>query len=99
MQTKRLADDEVIERARWIWENGSLHRTGHFEVELKNAGATIVDAEDVLFGECEVKKAEWNMEPRQWRYTISGYDNDGCELHLVISIDIKKSELVLITAF
>ena len=99
MQTKRLADDEALGRARWIWENGSLRRTGHFEVELKNAGATMVDAEDVLFGDCEVKKAEWNVEHGQWRYTISGHDSDGCELNLVVSIDIKKSELVLITAF
>lgn len=99
MRTKKLADDEVIEKTRWIWENGILHRTGHFEVELKNAGATMVDAEDVLFGECQVKKAEWNAEHRQWCYTILGYDNGGCELHLVVSIDIKKSELILITAF
>jgi hypothetical protein len=99
MQTQRPADDEVIDRARWIWENGRLQRTGHFEVELKNAGATMVDAEDVLFGACVIRKAEWNMEHRQWRYTILGYDCDGCEPHLVVSIDINNSELVLITAF
>ena len=99
MQAKKLPDDEVIEKARWIWENGSLHRTGHFEVELKNAGATMVDVEEALFGECKVKKAEWNQEHRRWRYTILGYDSDGYELNLVVSIDIRKSELVLITAF
>jgi hypothetical protein len=99
MQPKRLPDDEVIEKARWIWENGSIHRTGHFEVELKSAGATMLDAEDVLFGEGRVTKAEWNPEHRNWRYTILGYDDDGCELHLVLSIDIGKSELILITAF
>jgi hypothetical protein len=99
MQSKRLVDNEVIKNSRWIWENGSIHRTGHFDVELKNAGATMLDAEKALFGECKVKKAEWNQEHGQWRYAILGYDNDDCELHLVVSIDLKKSELILITAF
>lgn len=99
MQSKRLVDDDVIRNSRWIWENGSILRTGHFDVELKNAGATMLDAREALFGECKVRKAEWNPEYGQWRYTISGYDSDGCELQLVLSINLKKSELILITVF
>ncbi len=96
---KRLAEDEVIEKARWIWENGALHRTAHFEAELKNAGASMADVWDVLFGECRVRKAEWNEAHRHWRYTISGNDLNGCELRLVVSIDIGNSALILVTAF
>ena len=99
MRRKRLADDEVIEKARWIWENGILHKTAHFEAELKNSGATMADAEVVLFGECRVKKAEWNDEHQRWRRTILGYDDDDCELHLAVSIDISNSVLILVTAF
>ena len=99
MSTKRLSDDEVIEKARWIWENGVLHRSAHFEAELKSAGASISDVEDVPFGKCRVRKAGWNEAHRRWRYTISGQDLDGCELHLVVSIDIGNSALILVTAF
>lgn len=99
MQNRQLADDEVIEKARWIWENGTIRRTAHFGVELKSAGASMMDVENLLFGECRVKKAEWNMEHREYRYTILGYDDDGCELHLVVSLDIKNSALILVTAF
>ena len=99
MRTKKLPDNDVIGKAQWIWENGNIHRTGHFDVELRNAGATMVDAGEVLLGECEVKKTEWNRAHRQTRYTILGCDNKGCEMHLVVSIDVEKSELILITAF
>jgi uncharacterized DUF497 family protein len=99
MWIKRLSDDEVIEKARWMWEKGVLHRTAHFEAELKNAGASMADIADVFFGECRVKKSEWNEAYRHWRYTISGHDLDGCELHLVVSIDIGNSVLILVTAF
>jgi hypothetical protein len=76
MQNTRLTDDEVIEKARWIWENGTILKTAHFGVELKNAGASMMDVENVLFGECRVKKAEWSKEHRNYRYTIWGYDDD-----------------------
>jgi hypothetical protein len=99
MHTKKLSDDDVIEKAQWIWKNGYIQRTGHFEVELKNAGATMVDVEAVLFGECKVTKTRWNQAHHRWRYTIWGSDSEGCELHLVLSIDPKKSRLILITAF
>jgi hypothetical protein len=99
MQNARLTDDEVIEKARWIWENGTILKTAHFGGEMKNAGASMMDAESLLFGECRVMKAEWNKEHRKYRYTILGYDGDGCELHLVVSLDIKNSVLILVTAF
>jgi hypothetical protein len=99
MQNKRLADDEVIEKARWIWENGTVVKTAHFGVELKNADASMMDVENLLLGDCRVKKAEWNKEHGKYRYTILGYDDDGCELHLVVSLDIMNSALILITAF
>lgn len=99
MQPKKLNDHDLIRAVRWIWENGITHRTGHFDVELKNAGATMVDVEGMLFGECKVKNTEWNWTHHQWRYTILGCDSDGCELHLVVSIDVEKSTLILITAF
>ena len=59
----------------------------------------MADAEEVFFGECKVKKAEWNQAHCQIRYTILGCDSEGCELHLVVSIDVEKSMLILITAF
>ena len=99
MKTKRLSGDDAIEKAQWIWENGFIQRTGHFEVELKNAGATMMFVEAVILGECKVKRTEWNQAYCQWRYAILGYDSEDCELHIVVSINSNKSMLILITAF
>lgn len=99
MKTAKLNDDEVIQKARWIWENGFTQKSGHFEAELRNADASMVDVGNMLSGQCRVKKAEWNERYRKWRYKISGHDDDGCELGIVVSFDLRNSRLILITAF
>lgn len=93
-----LSDDKVIEQLRWLWENGTVVRTPHFEIELSAAGATMMDVESVLMGNCKVENCRWDASHRRYSYKISGCDQDGDILNVVVSIDVRYSRLILVTA-
>lgn len=94
-----LTDKEVIEKARWLWEEGIVRTTHHCKVELKNASATLEDVRNVLFGGCKVVKSEYDRSHRTWKYCLEGPDVEGELLSIVLCIDLKNSKLVLVTAF
>jgi hypothetical protein len=92
------SDDKVIEKLRWLWENGTVVRTPHFEIELRAAGATMMDVESVLMGNCRVENCRWDANHRRHSDKISGCDEDGDILNVVVSIDLRNSKLILLTA-
>lgn len=97
--SSRLADDKVIEKVRWLWENGITRRTFHFDDELRKAGATMQDVSALICGTPQVKSATWKKEHRNWNYQLAGYDRDGDEISIVVSLDISNAILFLVTAF
>ena len=98
MKTDRLTDDEVIEKARWLLDNGITVLTSHFEQELAAANATMQDAASVLLGKCKVESRRWDSRRKSYTYNLSGSDEDGDILNIVVAFDFKGSKLILITA-
>ena len=94
-----LPDDKVIEQTRWLWENGTTVRKAHFDKELVEAGATMVDIRGVIFGACRVTDRQWKSKFGTWNYTIEGTDVEGTILNVVVSLDIRNSELIFVTVF
>jgi hypothetical protein len=97
--SSRLPDDEVVERVRWLWENGIARRTFHFDDELRKAGATMQDVEALIRGSFRVQSASWKKEHKNWNYALVGCDEEGDEISLVVSLNRIDSILLLITAF
>ncbi len=77
-----------------------MHLTAHFHQELKNANASLIDVETLLLGNCTVK-AEYRVqgEYQGWKYKSLGCDEEGQILTVVVSLDVKCSTMVMITAF
>ena len=98
MNTSRLTDDEAIEKARWLLDNGITVRTHHFEQELALANATMQDVVSVLLGKCKVESRRWDSRRKSYAYKFSGRDEDGDILSIVVAFDLKHSKLILITA-
>lgn len=94
-----LSESEVIKKARWIWENGFTRITQHVKDELEEADATILDVEAVLQGQCQVTKSEYSPKYKTWHYQIEGPDSQGELLSIVVAINVKRSTMILITAF
>ena len=94
-----LPDDEVLKRARWLLEEGTVDRTFHFDQQARERTVTQVDVEVLLTGECSVVSKKYSNEHRSWAYTIEGVDEQGDSLNVVVSLDISRSVLKLITAF
>lgn len=94
-----LPDDNVIEQTRWLWENGTTVRKAHFDKELIEAGATMVDIREVIFGACRVINRQWKSKFGTWNYTIEGTDAEGTILNVVVCLDLRNSELIFVTAF
>jgi hypothetical protein len=98
-KSSRLPDDKVIDKVCWLWENGFTKPTSHFNKELQKAGATTQDVNSLIKGIFRVESAKWEKTHRNWNYKLIGYDKDGDEISIVVSLDIKNSILRLITAF
>jgi hypothetical protein len=94
-----LKDDEVIQKLRWLWENGVTVKPGHFKQELRAANASMVDVETIIFDNPTVVEYEWDRSRKRYKYRISGPDLDGETLEFVVAFDIKNSKLIFITAF
>ena len=95
----RLSDDKVIDHVRWLWENGTVRRSFHFDDELFKAGATMLDVQALIRGSCRVDSANWKKEHKNWNYKLVGCDEEGDELSIVVSLDLPASLLILVTAF
>jgi len=98
-QPSALPDDEVLERVRWLLENGTVDRTYHFDCQAEERNVNQVDIEVLLTGECSVVGKEYSSEYGSWKYKIEGFDEQGNTLSVVVSLDISHSILKLITAF
>jgi hypothetical protein len=96
---RRLKDDRVVERVRWLWEYGTTIRTFHFDDELRKACATMQDIGALIRGNFQIKSAVWKKAHENWNYQLVGFDENGDEISIVISIDNRNSILFLITAF
>ncbi|HXK60890.1 MAG TPA: hypothetical protein PLP42_13455 [Acidobacteriota bacterium] len=92
-----VPDEEVIGRARYYYEEGTVVRYPHFDTELRAAGATHLDVEFILFRTGRFKKKDYRRG--RWRYVISGEDDTGDLLEIVIEFDLKNCTLRLITAY
>jgi hypothetical protein len=93
-----LSDDEAIEKARWLLNNGITIRTEHFAQELAAANATDQDVISVFLGDCKVEEQRWDSRRKSYAYKFSGCDEDGEVLSIVVAFDLKRSKLILITA-
>ncbi len=98
-QPSALPDDEVLERVRWLLEEGTVDRTFHFDNQAEKRNVTQVDLEVLLAGECSVASKEYSSEHGSWKYKIEGFDEQGEALSVVVSVDISRSILKLITVF
>jgi hypothetical protein len=98
MKANCLTDDEVIEKARWLLDNGTTVRTSHFEQELVAANATMQDVICVFLGKCKVEGRRWDSRRKSYAYKLSGSDEDGEILNIVVAFNFKHSKLILITA-
>jgi hypothetical protein len=90
-------DKDVIQKVRWIYEEGTVEITPHFREELRAAGATTLDLEYVLFGACSLRGK--HKERGRWRYELEGPDEQGEVLTIVLEIDLRNSAIRLITAY
>jgi hypothetical protein len=98
MKISSLTDDEIIEKARWLLDNGTTVRTQHFEQELVAAGATMQDVVSVILSKCKIDNRRWDPIRKTYTYKISGCDEDGDVLDIVVAFDLKHSKLILVTA-
>ncbi len=102
-QPPALSDKKVLERVQWLLEEGTVDRTFHFarQAEERNVtqNVTQVDIEVLLTGECSVASKEYSSEHKSWKYKIEGFDDQGDSLSVVVSLDISRSILKLITVF
>jgi len=98
-QSSALPDDEVLKRVRWLLEEGIVDRAFHFDRQARKRNVTQVDVEVLLTGECSVASKEYSSEHKSWKYKIKGFDEQGDSLSVVVSLDISRSILKLITVF
>ena len=94
-----LPDEEVLERVRWLLEEGTVDRTFHFDYQARERNVTQLDIEVLLTGECSVASKNYSNEHGSWTYTIEGIDEQGDSLSVVVSLDVSRSVLRLITTF
>lgn len=92
-----VPDEKVIDRARYCYEEGMVVRYPHFDTELREAGATDLDVEFILFRTGRFKEKDYRRG--RWRYVISGEDDKGELLEIVVEFDLKNCTLKLITAY
>ena len=98
-RSSALPDNEVLKRVRWLLEEGTVDRTFHFDQQARKRNVTHVDIEVLLTGECSVASKEYSSENKSWKYKIKGFDEQGDSLSVVVSLDISRSILKLITVF
>ncbi len=98
-QPPALSDKKVLERVQWLLEEGIVDKAFHFDRRAKERNVTQVDIEVLLTGKCSVASKEYSSEHGSWKYQIEGFDDQGDSLSVVVSLDISRSILKLITVF
>ena len=94
-----LPDEKVLDRVRWLLEEGTVDRAFHFDEQARERNVTQLDIEILLTGECSVVNKNYSDKHSSWAYTIEGVDERGDSLSVVVSLDLQHSILKLITTF